>query len=142
MTEFCFKVDENGLPPVAMHKALKQAYKDFAGKVIRWSIVERKEKRSSPQNAFYWGVAIPIIREAFLERGQVLSADDAHEIVVGAIWKHTKVIELMDGTQQEVRQSSSNLTTAQWEVYMDLTRAYFAPHGVIIPLPNERDYHE
>ena len=49
--------------------------------------------------------------------------------------KHTKVVTMPDGSQLEMRDPSTNLTTKEWAEKMELTMAWAAQHGVVIPAP-------
>jgi hypothetical protein len=71
----------------------------------------------------------------FLERGQNLSNDEVHDALVAGVWKHTKVVTMPDGSQLEMRETSTNLTTKEWAEKMELTMAWAAQHGVVIPAP-------
>lgn len=127
----------NGKLPDATRITIADAIKGLDGKRVIISVEEKKSRRSLNQNAFYHGVVIPTVRLAFLDAGTPLTAYECHEILFGAVVKHTKAITMPDGSIKEVRRSSTDMTTAEWENAMEMIRAWAAQWGIIIPLPNE-----
>lgn len=106
-------------------------------KRIRVTIGEAKKKRSLKQNKFWFGMCVPQVRHFMRENGQNLTLDETHDMCVRLIWKRTKYVEMPNGTHTEVRCSSTDETTFSWEEAIDQTRAYFAPMGLMLPMPNE-----
>lgn len=115
-----------------IHNALKKIANDT---VVDFVI--KPHTRSRKQNSFYHGVAVPLVQEMFQERGQPVSASEAHEIIFGGILKHTRIVMLPDGKAVEVRRSSTELTTIEWEDGMTLLRAWCAKEGKQLPFPRE-----
>ncbi len=125
---------EGGKLPLYISKIIGDRLKLIPdGQLVQ--IVIKDRKRSKRQNDYYWSTIVPAIQEMFKERGEVLSSGEIHEIVVSAIWKHTKVVTMPDGSQLEMRETSTNLTTKEWAEKMELTMAWAAQHGVVIPAP-------
>lgn len=107
------------------------------GKMVRVLIEEVKKTRSLNQNAFYWGVVIPMVRGLFAEHGSEIDDEQAHiylkEHVMG--WK--KSIHDPHGHLLTFVDTSTDKTTEEWEDAMTKVRAWAASFDMIIPLPNE-----
>lgn len=115
-----------------IHNALKQISNDT---VVDFII--QPPKRSLKQNGFYWDVAVPLVQSMFREKGQPLSASEAHEIIFGVIMGQTKTVTMPNGEREEIRRSSTQLTTAEWEDSMTILRAWCAKEGKQLGFPNE-----
>lgn len=125
---------EGGKLPLYISKIIGDRLKLIPdGQVVQ--IVIKDRKRSKNQNDYYWSTVVPAIKGLFLDIGQNLSNDEVHEIIVGTIWKHTKVVILPDGCMVEMRETSTNLTTKEWSEKIELTMAWASQHGVVIPAP-------
>lgn len=137
-------VDDAGkiiLPGKAMHKQIPQA---FTGKPIEVIVQRRKKRRSSPQNRWYWGVAIEILTTAFREyQPDVLIDKD----IVHTLLKE-KFLPVVKGGKQtiavpetgeavEVPYTTTRLTTSEMCYYKDLIQAWAADLNIIIPDPYE-----
>jgi hypothetical protein len=109
----------------------------FEGKRVTVSLAESKRTRTNNQNAFWWGVCIPIIRSWFAEHGYNFDAEEVHDWIVRRVWKQTEVILGPDGEPYERRLSSTKLSTVEWERAIDEVRRCGAEHGLVIPFPRE-----
>lgn len=120
------------LPPDHIVTFLRRCQKTQARISLSWTL----KKRSSKQNAFYFGPVIKAFREWFLENGYNFSAKDIHEFIVSRVWKHTEVA-FIDDMPFERRLSSTKLSSSDWENKIELARVWAAEHAFFIPLPNE-----
>jgi len=109
--------------------------KRLAGQAIDCVIKVHRNQRSLDQNAWHWGVAIPIIADA-------LGYDkDEHEEL------HYQLVALCFGMHRDERLAcdvpnvrSSKLTTAQFSEFMEWEVRWAArEHGIVVPLPNESE---
>lgn len=119
----------------SIHKALQGISDDT---YVEFVIQPRK--RSIKQNGFYWDTAVHLVQSMFREKGQPLSASETHEIIFGVIMGQTKTVTMPNGERQEIRRSSTELTTAEWEDAMTLLRAWCAKEGKTLAFPNEGEY--
>jgi hypothetical protein len=106
-------------------------------KLLSIEIKEHKNKRSLNQNAYYWGVVVPAVRDLFIGNGDMLDAEEVHDFLKRNVGKLTRVIRAPDNTYQVITASSAKITSAEFENYLEQCRAWAAGWGVIIPLPNE-----
>lgn len=111
--------------------------KGFEGKFAKITIEERKNKRSLSQNAFYWGVMIPLIVSMFNEYGNNVNSEGVHEFLKSEVGKLESIIVMPNGEVKCIRGSSAALKTAGFEEYLTKIRAWAAEFGLILPMPNE-----
>lgn len=111
----------------------KNYLKRLAGKDVDVIVKVHRNQRSLDQNAWHWGIAVPIIADA-------LGYDkDEHDEL------HYALVAKCFGTHADARLGadvpnvrSSKLTTAQFSEFMEWEVRWAAKeHGIIVPLPNE-----
>jgi hypothetical protein len=107
------------------------------GKNLVITIKEQGKWRSDKQNAYYWGVVIPAIKDLFEVVGTSLTPEDVHCFLKEHVAGMMKVILLPDGGRRVIVESSAKLTTVEWENYMEKVRAWAAQWDLVIPEPNE-----
>lgn len=135
--EFIALVDERGKIPRLIWETLVHCVSKVPGKRVRLTISVYRKKRSNQQNAFYFGVVVPLVRNFFLDKGNNATADEIHIFIKTNIWKHVKKFTLPNGDVVTVPDTSTKFTTAEWEDKMDLIRSFFAEFDLIIPYPHE-----
>lgn len=115
-----------------------EAVKSFEGQAIEIVFRKPTKKRSNPQNAFYYGVVIPIVNNALREAGTVLTLDDTHEILKLKFLKETISVNEETGEMLERIKSTTELTTGQFCDFIKQIQIFAAEYfGVIVPDPNE-----
>lgn len=134
--EIVFYPVNGHLPPVTQ-KQIDNICARMEGRKLALSIREHKLKRSLQQNAFHFGVVVPMVRQMFLDEGNNITQDETHAFIKQHVWRHVKHIRLPDGQLMEVPETSTKLTTSEWEQNIEKTRAWAAEFGLEIPLPNE-----
>jgi hypothetical protein len=99
------------------------------GKDVHVSIRKKQKTRSNNQNAFYWGVVIPLLCET-----TGYTDEEMHEAL--------KMIFLIDKSRKiPTLQSTARLTTIEFEDYIEKVRQWAAQElNCVIPLPNEVDF--
>ncbi len=116
----------------------KRYLKGFAGKRLELTARERKSKRSVDQNAWHWGVAIPLIAETL--------GYDAHEHerlhydLLAVRFGTVAIAPLIKAAPPRIvpAKTSSELNTEEFSQYMEWLIRYAATEfGCAIPLPNE-----
>ena len=131
--ELHFTATASGMP----HETAKQlaaVIRSLSGKRLVLSLREFKAKRSTRENRYYWGVAVPAVKRMFEAEGDTVSEDDIHEYLVKEVGGFKTRSKL---TGQWIRTSSTKLTTEEWEQWMEKIRHWAAVLGVQIPMPNE-----
>lgn len=109
--------------------------RSLAGKRVGVVIRERRAQRSHNQNAWLWGVALPVLAEA-------LGYDEhehetLHYALLGECFGH--VYDQRTG-QTVLAKTSSQLNTKEFANYMEwLVRWAATEHDCRIPLPGESE---
>lgn len=101
---------------------------------------EFKPKRSNPQNRFYFGVVVDLVRRGLKDLGwepKACSAEAVHEMLKReflTVDEHVK-----DGVFLKRTRSTTELDTAQFGEYLELCKQWAAENlGVAIPDPGEQ----
>lgn len=137
MFEITCKVEAGRITDSA-RKKIVDAIANYDGKDILVKITEAQKKRSDRQNRYYWGVIIPSIRQLMNDTwGNDMTVMEVHEYLKRSVGKITKAIKLPEGGYDIITNSSTQLTTVEFEAYNERCRAYGAQNGIAIPLPNE-----
>ncbi|AZA91179.1 Uncharacterised protein [Chryseobacterium nakagawai] len=119
---------------------IRNAILQFEGKEIKIVFKRKYKKRSNNENAFYWGVWIPILQRAILDTwGEIRDANDVHEIIKLNCNYEEKINE-DTGSFIRVPKSSTELNTYEWEFEFKQKIRQFALEffNVTLPEPNEQ----
>lgn len=134
--EFSGLVTSGKLPP-QVAQAIASAIRRLEGKRLVVSLREQKRRRSTRQNAYYWGCCLPVIVEMFREAGNMVDAEDVHSYLKSEVGKLAQVLVTPDGEVLKAPGSTTKLSTQEFEVYLEKVRAWAASFGLSIPLPHE-----
>jgi len=107
------------------------------GKDICITVERKRKKRSLNQNAYYFGVVIPLIRKLLEEYGNEVDEEETHSFLKEHIGKLTASVVGKSGRRVAITKSSASLSTAEFEEYILKITAWAATEGVVIPQPNE-----
>ncbi|HPT15504.1 MAG TPA: recombination protein NinB [Bacteroidales bacterium] len=102
------------------------------------TIERRKKKRSLSQNAYYWGVVVPLVKEGLLDIGYRMTTDDTHEYLKGQ-FAITEVVNERTGEVLKSIGSTSEMTTSKMMDYFAEITQWAAEYlNVQIPNPGEQ----
>lgn len=130
------KVTDTGelqLPGRRIRKEVAQ----FAGKEIELTIRRKRKRRSDPQNRYYFGVVVEMVRLG-LEgtTGETFNADEAHEFLKS---RFLEVLIIDKETGEEIGRmpgSTKKLTVQEFGEYIEKCCRFAAEYlGVNVPLP-------
>jgi hypothetical protein len=115
-----------------------EAIKSFNGSDVVITIDKVKKKRSNNQNAFYWGVLIPLMQQGAKDTwGESWSVDKAHKHLSKLFVFHESVNQ-KTGEITQTPKSTTELTTTDWEVYVTEIRIYLLENfDIDAPEPNQ-----
>jgi hypothetical protein len=115
-----------------------EAIKSFNGSDVVITIDKVKKKRSNNQNAFYWGVLIPLMQQGAKHTwGESWSVDKAHKHLSKLFVFHESV-NIKTGLITQTPKSTTELTTTDWEVYVTEIRIYLLENfDIDAPEPNQ-----
>lgn len=129
---------ENGKMPDGMRATLANVFPSYAGKKIKLSISEAKEKRSLDQNSLYWASIVPHVRKARFDMGDPLSIEQVHEDLL-AQFSPTIGCKRADGTKYIRTKRSKEMSVQEMATYITAISGFFATMGY--PVPVQDDYH-
>lgn len=109
----------------------------FAGKEIEVTIRRKRKHRSDPQNRYYWGVVVEMIRMGIKQLGDDVDSESVHEFLK---LRFLPVREKIDENTGEViyrlPASTASLSTVEFLEYVEKCCQFAAEYlGVNIPLP-------
>jgi len=121
-------------------KNLTKAIKSFEGKDIIITIEKKTNKRTLPQNAYYWGCVIPIIKNGIRAAwGSGLTDNEAHEFLKGRFNVSEYSDNKLDGEVIHLPKSTTKLTTSDFMDYLADIKAFALDYlGVDIPDPEQQ----
>jgi hypothetical protein len=102
-------------------------------------VINSFKKRSLPQNAYYHGCVVPLVKDGLRDAGynEVKTCEDAHEILKHLFLKR-KLSNENNGDEIVIPGSTAKLTTIEFNTFIDEVIQWAAEYlGITIPLPNE-----
>lgn len=104
------------------------------------TIEKASKKRSSPQNRYYWGVVVPLVRKGFLENGwesYELSSDQVHDCIKHKFCR-TELVNHDTGEIIESVKGTSEMTTSEFMDFIVIVQQWSATFfNIDIPDPNQ-----
>ncbi len=136
MAEVTCKVSSGSLSESDL-QSLAVAIKAYDGKFVTITVRERKRRRSTDANRYYWGVVVPAVTAMFRDAGNNVDDDDVHLFLKLRVGKLSQNIVTPDGEVIKSIRSTKNLTTSEFQDYLAKIMAWAAELGCEIPLPHE-----
>jgi len=117
---------------------LSDVIKSLEGKDIIITIEKRRKKRSNPQNSYYFGVVIPLMKHGFYNSlGEHVGTDEIHTFLKNR-FLFKEIVNENNAEIIKMPQSTTELTTIQFEEYLDKIREFGLEFlNITIPLPNQ-----
>ena len=114
------------------------AIKSFEGCDVLITLEKPKKKRSNPQNAFYYGVIIPIVQNCLRDAGYLMTNEATHDLIKLKFLKETILTNEETGEIVERVKSTTELSTSQFMDFVAEIRAFTNEYfGVDIPEPSQ-----
>ena len=128
----------DGQIKIVHRKQFDADVKFYEGKEIIITVEKKKKKRSLSQNAFHWGVIIPILKQAFYDVGSIYTGEQIHDMMREMFLKVTDPVG-NDGQFITRTKSSTELSTVEWMDWNREITIWAAEFfGIVIPEPNEQ----
>ena len=117
---------------------VKQVIQSFEGKEIELIVKRKTNQRSNQQNAYYFGVVIPITIQAIEnEWGESWDIEKAHNLYK-SLFLYEEKVNPETSEIIKVPSSSTENTTTKQEVFHTQCRNFLKEwFNVEVPLPNE-----
>lgn len=103
-------------------------------------IVKDNRKRSIPQNSYYWGVVVPMVRSGLYEQGydDVRTNDDAHDVLKSLFLKK-RLVNRVSGDEIPIDGSTTKLSISEFNDYIEEVARWASQYlQIVIPSPNEQ----
>ena len=115
-----------------------QAINSFNNADVVLTFDKPKRKRSNSQNAYYWGLLVPLMQRGAKDMwGEVWSIDKSHKHLSNRFVFHESVNQKTGEITQTYKSTTEN-TTTEWEIYMTQIRIYLLEDfDINAPEPNE-----
>lgn len=110
--------------------ALLKACSELRGEEVEITIDKRRNRRSTLENNYYWGVVVEIISD-----WTGFTPEEAHDAL-----REKFLSNYSKERGLSCIKSTAALTTVEFESYMSAIRQWASEQGVFIPLPNEQIY--
>lgn len=116
--------------------------KKFFGQLHGKYLIEAAKfnKRSNPQNSYYWLMLTMYVQPALYEAGwdNIKTKDDAHEFVA-EMFLTVKMTNEKTGESKPRVRSTTELTKEEFNIYLEEIWRWAAEYlGITIPSPNEQ----
>ena len=93
------------------------------------------DKRSDPQNRYYWGLVVPIVQKGINDLGTELTRDETHEFLK-ARFNSEGIVNNNTGEVVEVPKSTTRLSKFQFMEYIERIQRFAAEFlSIVIPDP-------
>lgn len=102
--------------------------------------VDSFKKRTLPQNAYYWSVVVPMVKDGLRDAGysEVKTNEDAHEILKHLFLKK-KMVNEKNGDEIIIAGSTADLKTVEFNTFLEEIWQWAAEYlGITVPAPNEQ----
>lgn len=129
----------NGRLPKRTRERIHELLLTLENKQIEVTIKRKRKTRSNPQNAYYWGVVIPLLVDGIYNQwGEYQSKEQAHELLKERFC-FNEVVNEDTGEVIKLKKSTTYLTTVEMEIYLEQCRQFLNEwFGITAPLPNEQ----
>lgn len=120
-------------------KAVRAAWDSVPANGRFLMTIEDKNKRSLPQNAYYWSCVVPMVKEGLRDAGydEIKTEEDAHEVMKHLFLKQRVVNKETGEVVFELTRSTTSLTKELFNEYLESIWRWAAEFlNVVIPAPN------
>jgi hypothetical protein len=117
---------------------ISEVIQSLEGKDIVIIIEKKRKKRSNNQNAYYFGLVIPMMKQGFYNSlGEHVGTDEIHTFLKNR-FLFKEIVNEQNAEIIKMPQSTTELTTIQFEEYLDKIREFGLEFlNINIPLPND-----
>lgn len=132
-------VNENGILMITNRKNFDKEVSIFKGKPVEIIVKRKKSQRSHPQNRYFHGVALPIIRARLIDLGfeEAYSKEWVKDFVKVSCLK-IEVANPATGEAMESLGKTSALTKSEFADMVERLERFCAEKlDIILPMPGE-----
>ena len=132
------KVKSDGMKIYRAQEMKEMILTNFAGKDIELTIQRKRRRRSLEQNAYYYGVVVPVVCAGLQDAGYRVTREATHEFLKATFYKKELVNESTGEVLQTVGSTSQMSTVEMMEYFQEITQWAAEFLNVQIPAPNEQ----
>ncbi len=100
--------------------------------------ITRRNKRTLPQNRYYWGVCVALVHEGLKDMGHEVSIEDTHDFLRSK-FNYKEIVNEVTGEVERIPMSTAEMTKEQFSNYVEKIQHFAAEFlSVTIPSPNEQ----
>ena len=137
MPTYSFVMQADGKLPPGMRETLGRVFPTYAGKKLRLTIEEAKDKRNLDQNALYWSAIVPHVRQVRFDAGDPVTIERTHEDLLEEFAARVET-KRVDGTVIGTRpMRSKEMSVREMADYITAVAAAMASFGCPIPVKGE-----
>lgn len=129
----------NGRIVATDHRGYSAHLQACEGKAIRITVEPATRRRSTMQNAYYWAVVVPMVRDGIKNAtGEVYSMEEVHDFLKGK-FNAAPIVNQSTGEVEHIARSTASLKVGQMMDYLAMIQRWAVEYlGVTIPNPNEQ----
>lgn len=119
---------------------IKDAIATFEGKDIEITIQRKRKSRSNMQNAYYWGLVLPLVQDGLKDAtGEVRDLNSIHyQILLPLLSIDREILNTDSGQVICEKLTSSEMTTTEFSEYVMNIQKWSAEFlNINIPDPNQ-----
>jgi len=135
-----YTVEQDGKIPIVEAVKIRDIHKKYSGKFLRL-IVTNERTRTNPQNN--WLHAVIELITKYLRTTAKENGDENYYTIneeTTKLWIKQKFLGYVEVNGERQLRKTSNLKTFEMNELLQNLQIYFAPLGLDIPSPNEKDY--
>lgn len=138
MIELTGHIEQDGKAHIFNRKDLEKWFTNNAGRYFTIRVERRKKKRSNEQNAYWWGVVVPIVQNALNDLGHECSKEEVHE-TLKAKFNYKEIVNEDTGEVLQMPVSTTEISTTDFMLLIDKVQRFAAEFlSVTIPDPNQK----
>ena len=115
-----------------------EVIRNFAGKDIQITVERKKRRRSLLQNAYYFGVILPLVTSGLQDAGYRVTKETTHEFLKSMFNKKELVNEQTGEILQTIGSTAQMSTSEMMDYFAEITQWSAEFLNVQIPAPNEQ----
>jgi len=121
-------------------RLIADAIANFEGKEISLTIKKKQSNRSNPQNSYYWGVVIAVIKSGLYDAtGEIMTSDQIHyELLLPKFAPDREIVNKETGEVFTQKITSSAMTKNEFSVYIEAI-SKFASEFLNVQIPSSED---
>lgn len=98
--------------------------------------ISKHNKRSNPQNRYYFGLVVPMVKNGIKDLGTELTTEETHDFLKGK-FNFSELINEATGQTEYIPRSTTILTKLAFAEYIEKIQIFASEFlGIVIPDPN------